>query len=210
MTTRQLSILFFAFLILTSCRRGYKIEKGKVYYESWNEGNGHNVFLVDSADANTFKEIKLDCKCDFKFGRDGKHLFIDGELIKNIDPNTFAFLGNYLFRDKDSAYFFGFYTTINDCSIKGVNPDRIRLLTYPWAKADNILIHGFDTLSIDDINDFKPIDENWGKTKKHVINGIINRVEILKGADPETFQVISNFSGKDKKHNYEFGKIKTQ
>lgn len=193
---------------MTSCRKGYKVENEKVYFESWNESHGHNKFLIDSADSKTFKEIKFDCDCDFKFGRDKRHLFIDGELIKNIDPNTFRFLGNYVFRDKDSAYFFGFYTAINDCAIKGVNPDKLKLITYPWARADNVLINGFDTLLIDDINDFVPIDENWGKTKKYVINGIINSLTILKNAEPETFQIINSFSGKDRKHTYEFGKIK--
>jgi hypothetical protein len=27
------------------------------------------------------------------------HLFIDGKLINNIDPNTFKFIGNYIFSD---------------------------------------------------------------------------------------------------------------
>jgi DKNYY family len=208
MNLNQLFILLMTISILTSCRRGYKIENGKVFYESWNEGNGHNVFLIDSADAKTFEQIEFDCNCDFKFGKDKNHLFIDGEPMRNIDPITFRFIGNYIFRDKDSAYFFGFYTTINDCAIKGINPDNLKLITYPWARADNILIHGFDTLSLDDIDEFKPIDNDWGKTKKYVINGIINQVEILKSADPETFQIINSFSGKDKQHTYEFGKIK--
>jgi len=81
------------------------------------------------------------------------------------------------------------------------------LIKYPWSKAGKILIHGRDTLTIDDINDFQPLSEDWGKTKKHVIYGN----EILEGADPETFKVINSYTGKngkDKKHTYEFGKIK--
>jgi hypothetical protein len=203
MRTRQLIILVFAISFLTSCRHGYKIEDGNVYYENWNEGSGQGKRLIERADAKTFQALSFDCDCSFEFGKDKNHLFIDGELIKNIDPNTFKFIGNYIFSDKDSAYFFGFYNNLNDCVIKGINPNKIKLLKYPWAKVDNILIHGRDTVSIDDINDFVPIDDDWGKTKKY----IINNNQILSGADVETFKITSSFEGKDKNYNYEFGFI---
>ena len=147
--------------------------------------------------------MNFDCDCDFEFGKDKNHLFINGEIIKNIDPKTFQFIGNYIFRDKDSAYFFGFYDNLNNCLIKGINPNKINLLKYPWAKAGNILIHGKDTLSIDDINKFIPLDDDWGKTKKY----IINKNQIVFGANIETFKIISSFEGKDKNYNYEFGFI---
>jgi len=200
MKIRQIIIIVLTISFLTSCRHGYKIENDKVYYEYWNEGSGQGKRLIEEADAVTFQTVEFDCDCSFAFGKDKNHLFIDGELIKNIDPNTFKFIGNYIFRDKDSAYFFGFYNNINDCVIKGVNPDKIRLIKYPWAKADNFLIHGRDTVNIADINEFVPIDDDWGKTKKH----IVNNNEILYGADVETFKITSSFQGKDKNYNYEF------
>jgi len=203
MTIRQVIILVLTISTLASCRRGYKIEGDKVYYESWNEGSGQNKRIIEQADASTFKELTFDCDCDFEFGKDKNHLFIDGALIKNIDPNTFEFIGNYIFRDKDSAYFFGFYNNINDCVIKGINPDKIKLIKYPWSRADNFLIHGGEVINIDDLNEFVPIDDNWGKTKKY----IINNSQILYGADVETFKITSPFQGKDKNYNYEFGII---
>ena len=203
MTIKQLIIILLTLPILISCKHGYKVEGDKVYYESWNEGSGQSKRIIDQADAKTFQELNFDCDCDFEFGRDKNQLFINGELIKYIDPNTFKFIGNYIFRDKDSAYFFGFYNNLNNCVIKDVNPDKIQLIKYPWSKADNILIHGGDPVKIDDIDEFHPIDNDWGKTKKHIINN--NR--ILYGADVETFKVISTFQGKDKKFNYEFGII---
>lgn len=203
MTIRQVIILVLTISILTSCRHGYKIEGDKVYYESWNEGSGQNKRIIEQADAKTFKELTFDCDCYFEFGKDKNHLFIDGELIKNIDPNTFEFIGNYIFRDKDSAYFFGFYNNLNDCVIKNVNPDKIKLIKYPWSKADNFLIYGRDAVTIDDIDEFVPIDDDWGKTKKY----IINNNQILYGADVETFKITSSFQGKDKNFNYEFGII---
>ncbi len=190
--------------ILTSCKRGYKVENDKVYYEYWNEGSGQGKRLIETADAKTFQKLQFDCNCNFDFGRDRNHLFIDGGAIRDIDPNTFKFLGNFVFADKDSAYFFGFYNDINDCSIKGIVLNKLQLMEYPWSKAGNILIHGYDTLTLDDIADFKPIDEDWGQTKKYVINDN----KILKGADPESFKVINSYTGKDKNNTYEFGEVK--
>ncbi len=203
MTIRYLILAILTVLSLTSCRHGYKVEEDTVYYEYWNEGSGQNKRLLEQADAKTFQILNFDCDCSFKFAKDRNHLFIDGELIKNIDPHTFKFIGNYIFRDKDSAYFFGFYNNLNDCAIKGISPDNIELIEYPWAKVDNILIHGGDTLFLDDINDFVPIDRDWGKTEQYVIN----ESQIIYGADVKTFKVINGYSGKDKEYKYEFGFI---
>ena len=204
MSYRVTVLLLITFSVLTGCRRGYTIEDGKVYYEYWNEGSGQNKRLIKGADARTFEILKFDCDCSFEFGKDKSRVYIDGKSIDNIDPGSFRFIDDYVFRDKDSAYFFGFYNDINKCVMKGVDPDKLELISYPWAKAGNTLIHGHDTLSLDDIDDFQPIDEDWGRTKKYVINND----EILKGADPKTFRVINSYSGRDRKHIYEFGEIK--
>lgn len=203
MRLRQFIFWFIIFSILTSCRRGYKLEGNKVYYESWNEGSGQNKRLIEQADAKSFHELTIKSEADFELGKDKNHLFIDGVLINNIDPESFDFIGNYIFRDKDSAYFFGSFSELNECVIKGVNPNHIKLIKYPWAKADNLLIHGRGSIYLDDIDDFKPIDEDWGKTNKYVLNGN----HILYDADVSTFKVISGFQGKDKNFNYEFGAI---
>ena len=203
MTIKQVILIVLTISFLTSCRYGYKIENDNVYYEYWNEGSGQRKRLIEQADAKTFQKLDFDCNCSFDFGKDKNNLFINGEPIKNIDPNSFKFIGNYIFRDKDSAYFFGFYNNLNECVIKGINPNEIKLIEFPWARANNILIHGQDTVYLDDINDFIPIDEDWGKTKKYVINDN----SIIYGADVETFKIINSFSGKDKDYNYEFGFI---
>jgi len=203
MTIKHFIFTILTILLLTSCRHGYIIENDKVYYEYWHAGLGieQGKRLVEQADSKTFQVLNIDCDCNFKFGKDKNHLFIDGELIKDIDPPTFGFIDNYIFRDIDSAYFFGFYNNINDCVLKGINPDSIKLIEYPWAKAGKILIHGGDTLLLDDIDDFIPIDKDWGKTKQYVIN----ESQIISGADVKTFKVINSFSGEDKEYKYEFG-----
>ena len=204
MKGKKVIILMLTLLFLTSCTRGYKVENGKVYYEYWNEGSGQGKRLIEQADAKTFRKLNFDSESNFEFGKDKNHLFIDGEVMKNIDPTTFKFIGNYIFRDKDSAYFFGFYNDLNDCVIEGINPNKIELLKYPWAKSNNILIHGSDTITVDAASEFNPIDEDWGKTKKY----IINNNQILYDADLETFKTTSSFEGKDKKYSYESGFIK--
>lgn len=201
--TNKLLFLILTIIIMTSCRHGYVVEDDKVYYEYWNEGSGQNKRLLKQADAKSFETINFDCDCSFEFGRDKDHLFINGNPIKNIDPLTFDFLGNYIFRDKDSAYFFGFYNDLNNCVIKGINPNKIELLEYPWAKANKELLHGGDKLFLEDIDSFKPIDEDWGKTNKY----IIYNNHIILGADVETFEVINSYTGKDNRFKYEFGEI---
>jgi hypothetical protein len=202
MNTRFWLFLLFS-ACLFSCKRKYTVEGDKVYYHFWNEGSGSHKWLLDSADGKSFESVE--CDCNFVIGKDKRHVYMNGVPISGMDPHTFSFIGNYIFRDKDSAYFFGFYNNIQNCRIHNVNPDRIKLLEYPWAKADNILIHGYDTLLLNDVANFVPIDKNWGKTKKYVIY----RNKILEDADPETFKVInSGYTGKDKKHIYQSGKIK--
>lgn len=206
MTIRQVIILVLTISILTSCRHGYKIEDDKVYYEYWNEGSGQNKRLLELADAKSFEPIDFDCNCSFEFGRDKNHLFINGNPIKNIDPRTFDYIGNYIFRDKDSAYFFGFYNNLNDCVISGIEPDRIKLIEYPWSKADKTLLHGSDTIFLEDIDNFKSLDENWGKTS----NYIIYKNKIVLGADVESFEILNSYTGKDKRFKYEWGEISTE
>lgn len=64
------------------------------------------------------------------------------------------------------------------------NINKIQLLEYLWAKAGNVLIHGKDTLILNDINEVVVVDEDWGKTKKSVIHWN----EIVPNAKPETFK----------------------
>lgn len=189
--------------LISSCESKYYIKDGTVYFESYNEGSGQAIKLVYGADPRTFKELKIENDSEFNFGSDKNHLYIDGVLIEKIDPKSFKYLGNYFFRDKDSAYFFGFYNDIQKCCVNGVNPNKIELLDYPWAKSGNILIHGYDTLTIRGINSFKAIDEEWGKSNEYVVY----ENKILYGSDSKTFTPISDIVGKDKNFHFRYGII---
>ncbi|MGS0747438.1 DKNYY domain-containing protein [Halpernia sp. GG3] len=196
--------LFFLSLILTSlfsCKKGYEKENGKVYYEHWNEGSAQNKKLMKNVDFKTFKEIEFKDKTSFSFAKDKNHLFIDGDIMKNIDPETFTFINNYYFKDKNKIYFFGFFNDINDCSVKGIDSNHFQTLKYPWAKSGKILINGQESVFVDDIDSFKPIDEDWGKTNKY----IINRNVILKNANPKTTKILSSYEAIDGNKKYKYG-----
>lgn len=190
-------------LMISSCRKGYKIEDDQVYYEYWNEGSGQHTDPLTDADVNSFEILEFDDESSFAFGRDKQHLFIDGRLMRRIHAASFQFIGDYFYADKDSVYFLGFYNDINDCSVKGIRRDQFQLISYPWARAGKTLIHGNDTLTLTDIETFEPLDEDWGKTRSCVINN----ATLLPGADPASFEIINSFTGKDKHHTYEFGKV---
>jgi hypothetical protein len=199
---KQLGIILTTYLLF-SCESKYYIKDGTVYFETYNEGSGQVTELVYGADPRTFKELKIENDSEFNFGRDKNHLFINGVLIENIDPKSFKYLGNYFFRDNDSAYFFGFYNDIQKCCVKGINPNKIELLDYPWAKSGNILIHGYDTLTIQGINSFKVIDKEWGKSNEYVVY----ENKILYGSDSKTFTPISDVIGKDRNFHFRYGNI---
>lgn len=208
---KKFGILFLVcFLFFVSaCKKGYRVEKDHVYYEYWNEGNGQKEKIVQGADPKTFESFTLDGDCSFSFGRDEKHLFIDGMKVEGIDPKSFASIGNYIFRDKKNAYYLGSFNEVyggQDYRILGVNPSKVKLLSYSWAMAESLLIHCGDTLYLEDINDFMVIDEYWGNTKSK----IIYENKIINGVDTATFKIEDASSGKDKYHSYFNGFIEEE
>ncbi len=199
---KKILLLAILSILAFSCQeRKYIVKNNKVYIQGWDEGNGNYERLIDEADAKTFENMKIDSNYDFLFAKDKNRLYIDAKAVENIDPNTFSFVGNYIFKDKDSAYFLGNGT--EDCVIKNVDFKKIKLISYPWAKAQSFLIYRKQTLLLDDIDDFEFIDEYYGKTKSK----IIYENKIIPNADPKTFRVINSYSAEDKNNKYEFGKI---
>jgi len=130
-------------------------------------------------------------------------LYIDGIGFKKADQNTFELVGNFVFRDKDSAYFFGFYDEIENTTIHNVNPNTIKVFSiFPWAKTNKTIIWGKEIINVNNVNKFVPINENWGKTDSQ----IIFQNNILEDVDYFSFEVIDNYIGKDKNKTFENGK----
>lgn len=130
-------------------------------------------------------------------------MYIDGIGFKKADQNTFELVGNFVFRDKDSAYFFGFYDEIENTTIHNVNPNTIKVFSiFPWAKTNKTIIWGKEIINVNNVNKFVPINENWGKTDSQ----IIFQNNILEDVDYFSFEVIDNYIGKDKNKTFENGK----
>ena len=196
-------VFFFLVMLLMSCEKEYIIKNNSVYLKGWNEGNGNYERLVKNADAKTFENLKFK-GINGVFGKDKKTVFFDGEIVENCDPKSFTFIGNYLFKDKDALFFFGFYSSSNDWRIETLNPEKARIFEYPWSTDGVKLLYGYKPVNLENIIDFKAIDKNWGKTKTK----IIYENNVIKKADYETFEVLSYSLAKDKNHTYQYGKIR--
>jgi hypothetical protein len=200
---KWLPIQLFICLLVSSCGKSYVIENGQVYLSGWNEGVGNYRRPVEGADAATFTDLQFGDDCGFAFGRDKEHLYIDGVVLKDLDPSSFQFMGNYVFRDAHAAYFFGFYNDLNDTRIDSIDPNSIVLLEYPWARSGDRLIHGRTWIALDGLVDFQALNESWGRTDRHVIY----EGRVVAGADPASFKATSSYQGHDRSHRYEFGKV---
>ncbi|WP_201983607.1 DKNYY domain-containing protein [Hymenobacter rubidus] len=174
----------------------------KVYLQGWNEGSGNYKRLVIDADCKTFQTITTND--NLIIGKDKYNVFIETTKIRGLNPNTIQYVGSYYYIDDKSVYFFGSYNDLNDCRVKGANPRFLKLLdTYPWAYDDKHIIYGHNISEINDINEFKILDNNWGQTS----NKIFFKGRVLSGADVKTFEVIDDEKGKDKNFTYKYGKI---
>ncbi|NHM07492.1 hypothetical protein G4D82_09695 [Flavobacterium sp. CYK-4] len=205
---RKTNVYLILFLILSlySCEEKYIIENESVYFKC-NRGGGFEMSkeLIAEADSKTFESLEYE-DVNGTLGKDKESVFYNGQVVKSCDPKTFKYLGNYLFKDKNSLFFFGFYNTPDDWKIDGVNINKIKLFSYPWSTDGEYLIFGYQKLKLDDVKDFKPIDEQWGKTKSK----IIYENKVLEMIDYNSFEVINYSTAKDKNHTYTYGDFKIE
>ena len=70
--------ILLVLMTLVSCSVGYKNDGKEVTWNTWNEGSGYTSSHVD-ADPKTFEILNDD------YGRDKKHAFYEGDIIKGAD-----------------------------------------------------------------------------------------------------------------------------
>ncbi|MBD3584021.1 DKNYY domain-containing protein [Flavobacterium selenitireducens] len=187
----------FYFLSITflfiGCKEEYIVKGNQVYHKGWNEGVGNYERLLDGADAKTFVNLKYS-GVNAIFGKDKFHVYMDGKIVPYSDSKTFKYISDHFFKDKNSIYFFGFYSSEQDWKIDSIVPSQFKLIKYPWATDGKSLIWGYKTLEVDDLSSFKPLNENWAKTKDKVIF----QAKVLNNVDYDSFEVIDDYNAQDK------------
>ncbi|UAY50869.1 DKNYY domain-containing protein [Ferruginibacter albus] len=212
---------------VTSCQTGYESKDGKVYHK-WINGGSWTMekILMKNADAASFQTIDHNLNIDL--GKDKNYVFIGSAVLEHADPNTFAQVKEYYWKDKDHVYLLQFGGP--DYIVKYADPKTFTVIKdYLWAKDGNNVYYQFDKLPGVDPNYFNAIDENWGKDDRYyywnnlrVDSLIYNSAEIIssyyikdksnvffenkviKDADPSTFKADGvGWFGHDNKYMFD-------
>ncbi len=93
----RLTLLAVLVAVLSGC--GYKVEDDKVYYISWNEGQGRVKDLIPGADAASFKVLKHD-----NYATDRNFAYYKGIRIEGADPSSFRSIDEFYAVDDRRAY----------------------------------------------------------------------------------------------------------
>jgi len=215
-------------MFITACSNdGYRIENGQVVYERpWNEGLG-TVIEELNADPKTFKVLGKD---NVSWAKDAYTVFWGYIPLKFMDAKTFEVLGGDFAKDKDKVICgrdiineadIGTFSTVELVNIEGkkrvYGVDEFAVYTCGLR------------IPTKDIENFKPLKDGFFKDSRNVSwlgyflqNANANKFKVLNGgygtdgsnvyyhhkkifgADPESFEVISFASAKDKNYKYKF------
>lgn len=148
--------LLICVVLLTACH-GYKNDGKQVRYEYWNEGFGFGSVKVD-ADPQTFEDL------GDSYGRDAKHVFIEGKLVEGADGATFKYLGKRYGVDANHVWH-------NDTIMSTADPKTFRVHSellaedttdYYWYGRAVRVVDKQSFVILGDIDDF---DTRWAKDK---------------------------------------------
>ncbi len=138
------------------------------------------------------------------YAKDRHHVFYYGEIIEDLDPNTFELLDAAYVRDKSHVFFL--YDKLE------VDRDSFRLLGKGYSLDKNYVYYNSNnTLEI--VSDVPwsftlVLDENkdptfYGMDRENVYL----RGKIVENANPYTFHIFSSGYACDEKSIYQFGKF---
>lgn len=208
---------------LQSCKLGYKIEDGKVYYYTWNEGSGSNKYLLKNADVQSFKVLK-----NSDYAKDANYGYFDGNIIKGIDSKSFQSVNDYYAKDNSNAFY-------EDKIIVGAIGKQFEIVKEgPYSKDGKNYFFKDVPLNVSDYNSVKILDDltvidkfniytqsditsDSSYTKKFPLKDYDSFVllkngyskdnkavyfygEIIEYANPKTFEIIDYSKGKDDKN----------
>ena len=170
--------LLICVVLLTACH-GYKNDGKQVRYEYWNEGFGFGSVKVD-ADPQTFEDL------GDSYGRDAKHVFIEGKLVEGADGATFKYLGKRYGVDANHVWH-------NDTIMSTADPKTFRVHSellaedttdYYWYGRAVRVVDKQSFVILGDIDDF---DTRWAKDK---YNAYCMGYAPVPLADNESFHTI--------------------
>ncbi len=166
-------------MFLTACTVGYKNDGKEVTWHTWNEGSGHNSWKVD-ADPNTFEEL------DDDYGRDKKHAFYRGRIIKGADGGFFRSIGKWYAADKAQVYLSGEL-------IENADPASFKVHSYRLTEDKKDFYWDGKALNVRDKSSFEILKDqsgeytSWGKDK---YNGYYLNGTVISDIDYSTFHPI--------------------
>lgn len=169
---------------LAGCKGdGYFIYKERVKF-CYFQFDWRQAMIVDGAQITSFQPLN-----DY-YAKDNNHVYADGKILNEADPKTFQSL-KYNFA-KDNSFVFN-----NEKILSGVDPKTFEILDLLgpsfFAKDKNWIYHFFNghlfTMPEVDSSSFTLINNSYAKDKNNVyeINHKAKNLEILEGANPETF-----------------------
>lgn len=229
---KNITILILGFFILSACSNdGYRIEDRKVVYERpWNEGFG-TVIDELNADPKTFEILGRN---NMIWAKDKDHVYMEGILLDFMDSKSLTVLSDDFAKDEKKVVCRSKVINeadIDTFEIKKILNSEGKLEAY-GVDMHSLYKCGGGYIRYESIysDSFTPLKDNFFKDKVNVfwsnkklpavvipqkfkvlkggygtdgIN-IYFHHKLVKGVDPETFEVISNFRAKDKNHQYEF------
>jgi len=129
----SISLVSLAVIGLSGCGDGFKVENGRVAYESWNESQGKVTNYGEDADPRTFQPLDHDKNARAIYARDARHVFMlihtRPVTVEAADPASFTIFtidGVYA-KDNNRVYYWG-------VELKGADPSTFRVLQTPFSR----------------------------------------------------------------------------
>ena len=170
----------FICMVLASCV-GYRNDGKQVTFHEWNEASGHKVTVLD-ADPATFEDL------GDGYGRDAKHAFLEGNIIKGADGKTFNYLGKNYAVDVNRAFHF-------DSIISDIDPKSFKVHSNSLTEDKNDFYWNGKAIHVADKKTFVVIGDDddeetlWAKDK---FNAYYMGFPPVPLADYESFHPIND------------------
>jgi hypothetical protein len=205
-------------LLLAGCSVGYQQIEGEWNYVTLDSGRVENP--IPRADTATFKPFR-----NSEFARDKNLVYFRGLPLEGADAGTFRPLRSPYWTDANRVYYF-------DKPVPGADPRTFRFLKKSyWTRDDGNVYYGADPVNPKDLASFELVNASWARDElwyypaqydSHNPIETLERgtFEILKGgwardccrvfyfdrvvdgADPATFEAISDVRGRDQSYYY--------